>query len=281
MKTGVTGASGQLGRKVLAGLKEKVSVDDLVALVRSPDKFSEPGIEVRMADYEDPESLNKALNGIDTLLLISANEIGKRIRQHKNVIEAAKSAGVQWIIYTSLLHADTSSLSLAVEHLETEAFLKQSGIPYTILRNGWYTENYTNSISGSLTIGKFLGSAGEGRISAAARSDYAEAAVAVLTTAGHQGKTYELAGDQSFTLAELAAEISRQTGRDIPYVNLPENEYSSILNNLGLPEMYAAAIASWDTAASRGDLEDDSRELSKLIGHQTTPMSNTVTEALS
>nr|WP_250428532.1 SDR family oxidoreductase [Pontibacter ruber] len=280
MKIGITGATGQLGRLVVNKLKDKVPADSLVALVRSTEKASDLGIEAREADYEKPETLNRALEGIDTLLLISGSEVGRRAAQHFNVTDAAKKAGVKWIVYTSILHADTSSISLAEEHRATEADLKNSGIPYTLLRNGWYTENYTGSIPGALAGGAFIGSAGEGRISGAARADYAEAAVAVLTGEGHKGKVYELAGDEAFTLSDLAAEISRQSGKDIPYKNLPKADYAAALTSFGLPEGLAQAIAGWDVAASNGALYDDSRQLSKLIGHPTTPMKATVAEAL-
>ncbi len=280
MKIGITGATGQLGRLVVNKLKGKVPADNLVALVRSPEKASDLNIEAREADYEKPETLNRALEGIDTLLLISGSEVGRRAAQHFNVTDAAKKAGVKRIVYTSILHADTSSISLAEEHRATEADLKNSGIPYTLLRNGWYTENYTGSIPGALAGGAFIGSAGEGKISGAARADYADAAVAVLTGEGHEGKVYELAGDEAFTLSDLAAEISRQTGKEIPYKNMPEADYAAALASFGLPEGLAQAIAGWDVAASNDALYDDSRQLSKLIGHPTTPIKETVAEAL-
>ncbi|GHA62428.1 SDR family oxidoreductase [Pontibacter akesuensis] len=281
MKIGITGATGHLGRLVVNKSKQKVSTDNLIALVRSPEKAADLGVEAREADYDKPETLNRALAGIDTLLLISGSEVGQRARQHQNVLEAAKKAGVKRIVYTSLLHADTSTLSLADEHLATEAALKDTGIPYTLLRNGWYTENYTGSIPGALAGGAFIGSAGEGRISSAARADYADAAVVVLTEEGHEGKTYELAGDDAYTLSDLAAEISRQTGKDIPYKNLSQADYAAALQSFGLPEGLAQAISGWDVAASQGDLFDDKHQLSELIGHPTTPMADTVAEALN
>ncbi len=234
----------------------------------------------READYARPETLAAALAGVDTLLLISSSEVGQRAAQHHNVIEAAKAAGVKRIVYTSLLHADTSPLSLAEEHRETEAELRAAGIPFTILRNGWYAENYTGSIGGALAGGAFIGSAGEGRISAAARLDYAEAAVAALTGEGHEGRTYELAGDQAWTLADLAAEISRQTGRDIPYRDLPADDYAAALTGFGLDAGFAASIASWDVGAANGALFDDGGALSKLIGRPTAPLADSVAEAL-
>ncbi|PRY55219.1 NAD(P)H dehydrogenase (quinone) [Arcticibacter pallidicorallinus] len=280
MKIAITGATGQLGQLVVSKLKNQGAGENIVALVRSRQKASGLGVEIREANYDDAETLESALSGIDTLLLISGSEVGKRAVQHRNIIDAAKKNDVKWIVYTSLLHADTSTLSLAAEHLATEAALRDSGIPYTLLRNGWYTENYTGSIPGALAGGAFIGSVGEGKIASAARADYADAAVAVLTTEGHEAKIYELAGDQAWTLSDLAAEISRQSGKNIPYVNMPEAEYANALKGFGLPEGLSHAIAGWDVSASRGDLFDDGRELSRLIGHQTTPLSEVVAAAL-
>lgn len=280
MTIAITAATGQLGRIVIEKLLAKVPADKVLALVRTPAKATDLGVAAREADYSRPETLETALAGVDTLLLISSSEVGQRAAQHRNVLEAAKKNGVKHIIYTSLLHADSSPLSLADEHRATEADLKASGIPFTILRNGWYTENYTGSIPGAIAGGAFIGSAGAGRISSAARADFAEAAVAVLTSPGHEGKTYELAGDQAYTLADLAAEISRQSGRDIPYKNLPQADYAAALTSFGLPEGLAHAIAGWDVSASQGALFDESHQLSQLIGHPTTPLSTAVAEAL-
>ncbi|NLY63533.1 MAG: SDR family oxidoreductase [Alcaligenaceae bacterium] len=276
MTIAITGASGQLGHLVIEKLKQKVASSDIIALVRTPEKSKDLGVALRQADYTAPASLEAALTNVDTLLLISSSEVGQRTAQHRNVIEAAKKTGVKHIVYTSLLHADTSPLSLAPEHVETEAMLKDSGLTYTILRNGWYTENYTASIPGALAGGAFIGSAGKGRIASAPRADYAEAAVAVLTGNGHEGKTYELAGDIAWTLDDLAAEISKQTGRDIPYKNLPETDYASALQGVGLPEGLAAALASWDTDAGKDALFHDGKELSRLIGRPTTTLSEAV-----
>lgn len=280
MKIAITGATGQLGKLVVSTLKTNISADDILALVRSMRKASTLGVDTREADYDQPETFEKALIGVDILLLISAPDIGKRAAQHHNVIEAAKKTSVKWIVYTSILRADTSSISLAAEHLATERDLQSSGIPFTILRNGWYTENYTDSIPGAVAGGAFLGSAGEGKISSASRADFADAAVAVLTTEGHQGKTYELAGDDAWTLQDLAAEISHQLGKDIPYKNLSEAEYTAVLRASGLPEQLAQAIAGWDVAASKGDLYDDGRILSKITGRPTTPLAVSVAKGI-
>ena len=281
MKIGITGANGQLGRLVVEKLKQTVSADHLVALVRTPEKAADLGIEARAFDYAQSASLAEALKDIDHLLLISGSEVGQRKVQHENIINAAKDAGVKWIVYTSLLHADTSSLSLAPEHLATEALLKSSGIPHTILRNGWYTENYTGSAAGAVAAGAFVGSAGEGKISSASREDYAEAAAVVLTGEGHVGKVYELAGDVAYTLKDLAAEISNQTGKDVPYQNLSAEAYTGVLKSFGIPEGMAQAIASWDIGISNGDVFDDGKVLSKLIGRPTTALSEVVEKALA
>jgi NAD(P)H dehydrogenase (quinone) len=281
MKTGITGATGQLGRLVIEHLKGIVSAESLVALVRTPSKAADLGIEAREFDYSNPATLVASLKGIDHLLLISSSEIGQRKEQHQNVIDAAKESGVKRIVYTSLLHADTSSLGLAEEHLATEHALKESGIPYTILRNGWYTENYLGSIAGAIASGAFVGSAGEGKISSAARIDYAEAAAVVLTSEGHQGKVYELAGDNYYILADLAAEVSRQAGKSIPYNNLQEEEYADVLKSIGLPAGLAEAIAGYDAGVAKNDLFEEGRQLSSLIGHPTTSLNTLIKRVLS
>ncbi|MDO5611822.1 MAG: SDR family oxidoreductase [Paracoccus sp. (in: a-proteobacteria)] len=281
MTIAITAATGQLGQLVVEDLRRRAPDADIIALVRSPEKAAGLGVPVRAADYTRPETLGAALQGVDTLLLISSNEIGQRAVQHRNVIAAAKAAGVGRIIYTSLLHADTSILDLAGEHRETEAELRDSGIAFTILRNGWYSENYTDSIPAALANGAFAGSAGKGRISSVPRRDLAEAAAVVLTTPGHEGKIYELAADAPYTLTDLAAEISRQTGRDIPYADLPQADYAAALVGAGLPEGLAQAIAGWDAAAAQDALFDDSRQLAALIGRPTTPLADAVRAALA
>lgn len=281
MKIGVTGATGQLGRLVVEKLKQKVASSTIVALVRNPEKAADLGVEAIVFDYNKPEGLVTSLQGIDKLLLISGNEIGQRLPQHKAVIDAAKQAGIKQLFYTSILHADSSSLSLAVEHAATEKAIKASGLTYTLLRNGWYTENYTGSAKGAVSAGALIGNAGDGKISSATRVDYAEAAAVVLAGAGHEGKTYELAGDEAYTLTELAAEISKQSGKNIPYNNLTEAEYEGVLKSFGLPDGLAEMLANSDTGASKGGLYDDSKQLSKLIGRPTTSLAKVVADALA
>lgn len=280
MTIAITGATGALGRLTIAALKSRLPADQIVALARSPEKAADLGVTARVFDYDRPETLEPALAGVDKLLLISGNEVGSRAAQHRAVIAAAKAAGVKEIVYTSLLHADKTPLSLAGEHVETEAMLAASGIPHTILRNGWYAENYTGAIPSALEHGALIGAAGEGRISGAARADYAEAAAVVLAGTGHTGKTYELAADDAWTLADLAAELSAQTGRDIPYRNLPVADYAAILVGAGLPQALSEAIAGWDADAAQGALFDDGRVLSRLIGRPTTPLADVVKAAL-
>lgn len=280
MTIAITGAAGQLGRIVIEKLKLKTPASNILALVRKPEQTELLGVSARAIDYAKPETLDVALSGVETLLLISSSEIGQRIAQHANVIAAAKKAGVKRIAYTSVLHADTSVLDLAEEHRATEANLKASGLSYTFLRNGWYTENYTGSVGAALANGALIGSAGDGRISSATREDLAEAAVAVLTTDGHVNATYELAGDTAWTLTDLAGEISRQTGKEIPYRNLSESDYAAALESGGLPQSLAAAIASYDVSASQGALFGAERTLSELIGRPTTPLAVSVERAV-
>jgi NAD(P)H dehydrogenase (quinone) len=251
--------------------------------VRSPEKAQDLaalGIQVRKADYDQPETLVEAFRGAAKVLLISSNEIGQRFAQHRAAVDAARKAGVPLLAYTSLLRAETSPLPLALEHQETEAYLKASSLPFVLLRNGWYTENYTASIPSALQHGAFLGSAGEGRIASAARADYAEAAAAVLLRDGQAGQVYELAGDTAYTLRELAAELSRQSGKAVAYQNLPEAEFQAILLGAGLPGAIASLLAESDTGASKGGLFDETRTLSRLIGRPTTPMAESVAAAL-
>ena len=270
----VTGASGQLGRLVIEALLKKLPAGESVAAGRHPEKVADlaaRGVQVRQADYDQPASLATAFKGADKLLLISASEVARRVPQHRAVIEAAKVAGVGLLAYTSILHADTSPLPLAAEHQETESLIRASGLPAVILRNSWYTENYLAGIPAALQYGVLLGSAGEGRIASAARADYAEAAAAVLMLDKQAGRIYELAGDEAYTLGDLAREISQQSGTAVAYQNLPESEFKAALLGAGLPEGLATLLAESDIGASQGGLFDDSRELSRLIGRPTTP----------
>lgn len=280
----ITGATGQLGRLVIQALLKAVPASQIVALARDPERardLAAQGVQVRQADYGQPVTLDAAFHGVDKVLLISSSELGQRTPQHRAVIDAAGRAGVKLLAYTSVLRADTSVLGLAGEHRETEALLAASGLPTVVLRNGWYTENYTAAIPAALAHDAVLGSAGEGRIASAARADYAEAAAVVLSGEGHAGRVYELAGDTAYTLAELAAEIGRQAGKPIVYNNLPEADFRAVLLQAGLPEGLAALLADSDTAASKGALFDDSHQLSQLIGHATTPLATTVAAALA
>lgn len=281
MKIAVTGATGQLGQLVVQSLKARVPADQITALVRTPAKAEALEVQARAFDYtQSIDDLAAALQGVDRLLLISSNEIGQRAAQHGNVVKAAKQAGVGQITYTSLLHADRSPLSLAGEHVETEVALKASALPHVILRNGWYAENYTAALPPALAHGALIGAAGTGRISAATRQDYADAAAVVLTTDGHEGRTYELAADSAWTLADLAVELSAQSGQQIPYRNLSQADYAAALVQAGLPEGLADAIAGWDIGASQDALFDDGHALSGLIGRPTTSLADAVRAAL-
>lgn len=280
----ITGATGQLGRLVIDQLLQKMPANQLIALVRNPAKASDlqaRGLQVRAADYSEPAALEAALQGVKKLLLISSSEVGQRLEQHRNVVTAANKSGVALLAYTSILNAQDSPMNLAQEHRETEQLIKASGIPFVFLRNGWYTENYTAGIPTALQFNVLLGSAGDGKISLAARADYAAAAAEVLVRDDQAGKIYELAGDSAYTLADFAAELSQQTGKQIPYTNLPEAEYSGILQNAGLPDWLASLLSSSDASAAQGALFNDSHQLSQLIGRTTTSPTDTIKTALA
>ncbi|WP_213767545.1 SDR family oxidoreductase [Caballeronia sp. dw_19] len=280
----VTGAAGQLGRLVIKALLKTQSASEIVAAVRSPEKAADLaalGVHVRRADYNEPATLETAFKGADKVLLISSNELGQRAVQHRAAIDAAKRNGVQLIGYTSVLHADTSPLGLADEHRETEEALRASGVPFVLLRNGWYTENYTGSLAPALEHGAILGSAGDGKISSATRADYAEAAALAMTRDAQAGHIYELAGDTAYTLAELAAEVTRQSGKKVEYQNLSESDYKAALIGVGLPEVLAALLSDSSTGASKGALFDEGHQLSQLLGRPTTPLATVVAEALA
>jgi NAD(P)H dehydrogenase (quinone) len=279
----ITGATGQLGRLVIEELLRTIPASTIIAAVRNPAKAADlaaRGVQVRKADYSQPGSLAQAFAGADKVLLISSSEVGQRLPQHRAVIDAAVKAGVKLIAYTSILHADTSPVGLAEEHRQTEAALKASGLPYVLLRNGWYHENYTTSVPAAVANGVVLGSAGEGRIASAARADYAAAAAAVLTRADQAGRVYELAGDTAYTLSDLAAEIGRQTGKTVVYKNLPQAEHETALQSFGLPAPIAELLADADVGVSKGGLFDDGRQLSALIGRATTPIKDAIAAAL-
>ncbi|MBJ7312942.1 SDR family oxidoreductase [Rugamonas sp. CCM 8940] len=279
----ITGATGQLGQLIVAGLLKSVPPSQIVAAVRDVGKagaLAALGVQVRHADYDVPATLDAAFHGAGKVLLISSNAVGQRVAQHRNVVDAAVRAGAGLLAYTSVLHADSSALGLAAEHRETEAAVRASGLPYTLLRNGWYMENYTGGLGTALEHGALLGGAGAGRIAAAARADYAAAAVAVLLSETAPQAIYELAGDSAFTLTELAAELARQSGKPVAYNDLPEAAYREALLGFGLPAPLAALIADSDAAAAQGALDDSSGSLGKLIGRPTTTLAQAVRSAL-
>lgn len=277
MTIAITGATGQLGRLAIAALKARGATP--IALVRDTAKATDLGVPARAFDYRTADAA--ALAGVETLVLISSNDFDDRAGQHRKAITAAKEAGVGRIIYTSILKGDASPMILAQDHIATEAAIRDSGMAFTILRNGWYTENYTGALGAALEHGAILGAAAEGRVSTAARKDYAEAIAVTALDAGHTGKIYELAGDEGYTLAELAAEVARQSGKPVGFVNLPQADYAKALEGFGLPAGFAAVLADSDARAGEGALFDDSRTLSRLIGRATTPLAATVRDALA
>lgn len=279
----VTGATGHLGRLAVEALLARgVPAEHIVATGRRIDTLTDlqqRGVTVRRADYTDPASLRAAFAGAEKLLLVSSSEVGQRLPQHRNAITAAKDAGVGLIAYTSLTRADTSTLLLAAEHRGTEQALAESGVPHVLLRNGWYTDNYTDQLPTYLQHG-ILGSAGTGQVSAATRADYAEAAAAVLTTDGHEGAVYELGGEP-FTMPKLAAAVSAATGQDVTYTDVPVDQYTQILLGAGLPEPVAAVYADGDRGVADGELYVEGNDLDKLIGRAPTSLTDAVTAAVA
>jgi len=278
-----TGASGQLGRLVIDALLNTVDPAQVVALARDPAKLAdlaERGVEVRRFDYDRPETLAPALAGVNRLLLISSSEVGSRLSQHQAVIDAARATSVEYIAYTSILHATNNPMNLAAEHRETEAAIEASGLAHAFLRNGWYTENYAMSAASAIDHGIFLGSAQDGRISGASRADYAAAAATVLVTASSKNQTLELAGDDAFTLTQFAEAIAEIAGKPVTYQNLLEADYRGVLESAGLPTPIAEMLAESDAKAAQGTLHDDGHALSRLIGRPTTPWRTTLRTAL-
>ncbi|MGE9695773.1 SDR family oxidoreductase [Streptomyces sp. NRRL F-5630] len=279
----VTGATGQLGRLVVAGLLEKVPAGEIAAVVRSEQKgaeFAAKGVEPRVADYDKPETLKDAFQAGDRVLFISGSEVGKRAAQHTAVVAAAKEAGVAQLAYTGVLGGPDADFALAEEHKITERAILDAGVPYTFLRNGWYDAMYIEQIPAYLAHGAVLGSSGEGRIAPAPREDYAEAAVAVLTGEGHLNKAYELSGDVAWTKSEFAAELARQSGKPVVYTNVAPEQYRQVLVGAGVPEPMAEILTDVENAIERGLLAGTTQDLSRLIGHRTTPIADSIAAGL-
>lgn len=280
----VTGATGHLGRLVVESLLERgVPAGRIVATGRAVEKLAdlaERGVVVRRADFTDPGSLKEAFEGAEKVLLVSSSEVGQRYAQHVNAVDAAAAAGVDLIGYTSITRADTSAMVLAEEHRSTEERIRESGVPFVLLRNNWYLENYIEQLPLMLENHALLGSAGEGRVSAAARADYAAAAAVVLSTPGHEGRAYELAGP-SFTLADVAAVVTAASGTEVAYVDVPAPKYAEVLVGAGVPEAFARVLADSDLGIARGDLEEPADDLARLLGRQPESLSQAVTRALA
>ena len=279
MKIAITGATGQLGELVIHNLLKQTKAENIIALVRDFDKaqsLKQQGAELRLFDYDQPETLIPALQGVDKLLLISANEIGRRTPQHLAVINAAISAKIPYIAYTSLLNADTNPLGLAQEHRETEALILQSAMKYTFLRNNWYSENYLANVQHVAETGVLYGSAQDGKISSASRLDYAEAAAKVLLTTNHDNKIYELAGSTSYTLTDLASYIANSSGKTVHYQNISAEDYNEALTSAGLPKALVEVIVDADVQSVAGAMFSDSKDLENLIGRKTTPIQDQV-----
>ncbi len=283
MTIAVTGASGKLGRGVVEALLRR-GAGPIVAIVRDPSKaadLAEQGVEVRQASYDDAESYDRALAGVDRLLLVSGTDFGSRVAQHTTVIRAAERAGVQLIAYTSIPRATDNPMILAQEHRGTEAVLAESTVPHSLLRNGWYWENYLDRATSAVEAGVFYGSGGDGLISAAARADYAEAAAVVLSTDGHAGQVYELGGDEHVAYSDLAQAISQISGKPVRYQDVSEADYAQALQQAGLPAPVAQTMADADTGVRNGLLHVDSGDLTKLLGRPAASPTDVFRTALA
>ncbi|MFC4854842.1 SDR family oxidoreductase [Actinophytocola glycyrrhizae] len=275
----VTGATGQLGRLVVAGLRERGAA--VVAGARNPSAAADLGVEVRELDYDRPDTVDAALTGADQVLLISGSEAGRRVPQHTAVVDAAKRAGVRQLVYTSALHADTSPLVLAPEHKATEEVIRASGLGFTFLRNGWYHENHADQITQGAETGEIVGAAGDGRVASAARADFAAAAIAVLTGGGHENRAYELSGDTAWTFAEFADQIAEQAGKPVAYRSLAPAEFQRFLVDRGTPAQVAGFVAALEQNIADGTLADTPGDLRTLIGRPTTPIAETIKAVLA
>jgi NAD(P)H dehydrogenase (quinone) len=272
----ITGATGHLGRLVVDSLIARgTAASDIVATGRDTAKLADlasSGVRVAELDYAKPETVAAVVTPGDTLLLVSASEPGNRADQHAAVIEAAKSAGVARIVYTSAPKATTSALVLAPDHKATEESLVASGVPFTILRNGWYTENYAGEVEKGRENGAIVASVGDGRVASASRKDYAEAAAVVLTAEGQEGKVYELSGDVAWDFDDLAAAIGGIVGREVVYTRLSPEEHTEMLTSFGLDAGTVGFVVALDGNIRDGLLSETSGDLARLIGRATTPL---------
>ena len=284
MSVVVTGATGQLGRLVVEDLLSGgLPAGQIAAAGRSVEKIADladRGVRVAAIDFTEPDTLVAAFTGADVLLLVSSSAIGARALQHANVIEAAAAAGVGRIVYTSAPHADTSALVLAPEHKATEALIQASGLAFTILRNGWYTENFLGSVEQARATGELVSSAGAGRVASASRADYAAAAARVLTETGHEGRVYELSGDTAWGFDELANVLGDLVGRPVVYRSVTAEEHLAILTAAGLDAGTAQFVVALDGNTRDGLLAETSGDLGKLIGRPTTPLAEGLRAAL-
>lgn len=269
----VTGATGNLGRLIIAALQERgADPQSIVAGARDTAKAAGLGVRVARLDYTDPASITTALDGVDTVVLVSGSEVGQRVAQHRAVIDTAKEAGVAKFIYTSAPKATTSDLVLAPEHKATEELIAESGLPAVILRNNWYTENYAADLARAAETGVLAAGAGDGRVASASRKDFAEAAAVVALEDGHIGQVYELGGDVAWTYGDLAAAFSEITGRPVSYRALSVDEQLAALREAGLDEGTAGFVAALDAGIRDGALAETDGTLSRLIGRPTTPL---------
>lgn len=275
----VTAASGHLGRLVVEALLSRgARPGDIVATARDTAKIAdlaERGVRTAVLDYDRPDTIATAFDGVETVLFVSGATPGGRLQQHTDVVDAAKAAGVAKLVYTSAPRATTSGLVVAPDHKATEELLAASGVPSVILRNNWYNENYLPTLAQAAESGVIVSSAGEGRVASASRADFAEAAAVVLLEDGHVGQVYELAGDVAWDFAELAAVMADVLGRPVALASLSQEEHRAALEGAGLDAGTVGFLTVLDANIRDGDLAQADGSLSRLIGRPTTPIRDT------
>jgi NAD(P)H dehydrogenase (quinone) len=272
----VTATSGHLGRLIVTDLLDRgIPATDIVAGARKPEAIADladAGVRTTRIDYDDPATIEAAISTGDTFVLISGAFTPDRNRQHADAVAAATRAGAGHIVYTSGLRASESPSPIAASHAPTEDAVRASGLPFTILRNGWYTENYAANIPTARETGVLLASVSEGRVASASRRDFASAVGAVVTSEGHLGQTYELSGDVAWTYDDLAAALSEVLGRDVVHKPVSSAEHLEILKDAGVPEQFAEMGVAVDGAIAAGAFAYQNGDLARLLGRPTTPL---------
>lgn len=283
MKLLVTGATGKFGSKVVETLLKTIPADQLAVSVRQPEKakaLKEQGVDVRQGNFDEPESLDVAFEGIDRLLIISTDgDNDTRTHQHGNAVAAAKRAGIKFIAYTSIVNAQESTNLFAPTHKATELAIKETGIPYSFLRNNWYFENEIPTIESILFGAPWVTSAGDGKVGWALQEDYAEVAAKVLADEGHEYTTYELAG-KALSQGEVVSVLAELLDKEIAVERVDDETYSQIMKKAGIPDVVLPLLVDIQRSIREGSLDIESDDMEKLIGRPATPINEALTQIL-